>query len=74
MEIREQFKAHELNERGQAKVEQVREEYTVFLTKLELLMGDSSTNARECAIVRSKLEEASMYTIKAIARHPANQK
>lgn len=70
IEIRNEFKSHILNGDGVGRTADVAKLYSVFLNNLEAVVG---TDGREMAIVRTKLQEAKMFTVLAVAVKPENQ-
>lgn len=71
IDIRKEFTAHELNETGVARVADVRKLFSVHLNNLSSVVGEGG---REMSIVKTKLEEACMFAIRAVAVQPENQK
>ena len=71
IEIRNEFKAHELNDAGAARVADVRKLFSVHLNNVSSVVGEGG---REMAIVKTKLEEACMFAIRAISVQRENQK
>lgn len=69
MNIAKEFSSHVLNERGQARVEQARKDFTALLSALNVHI----TDARCMSLVRTKLEEAAFFAVKGIALDPENQ-
>lgn len=68
--IRDEFKVHMLNDEGKVKANEIAIVLTTALDELERLCG---SNGREIAIVRTKMEEASFFAKKAMAKLPENQ-
>lgn len=76
------FEVHLLNEAGMAKARQLQREFQAFLETVETLCapGDPvaaqcafpEPGARELALVRTKLEEASFFAKRAMAMQPDN--
>ena len=62
--IRDEFTVHLLNEDGKAAARELAEKFSEFLDEVEALCG---TAGREMAIVRTKVQEASMFAKRAIA-------
>lgn len=77
------FDVHMLNEKGKKNANLIKEIFEEALSQLESVCGpDRSTGAgqmtqddsgREMAIMRTKLEEASFFAKKAMAKRPENQ-
>jgi hypothetical protein len=64
------FAYHKLNESGQTRAQEIAHAFTVLLTAIESLCPHES---REMSIVRTKLEEASFFAKKAMAKDTVNQ-
>lgn len=64
------FKAHHLTVGGVEKVNRVRETFDQCLQQLQ---KDMTGSGRYESMVKTKLEEACMLAVKAIAVQPANQ-
>lgn len=64
------FAQHALNANGHAVKAEVEEAFTELLLKLESI---TPLGGREGALVRTKLEEASMFAVKAVALRKVNQ-
>lgn len=69
MSVRPEFASHKLNTEGLGKVSDVRASFTRLLEELELVCPAS----REFSIVKTKLEEASFFAVKAISANEENQ-
>lgn len=67
--IRPEFASHRLNEDGLEAMTATKERFSDLLDDLEAYIGPGG---REMAIVRTKLEEACFFAIKAIAVNPKN--
>lgn len=67
---RTEFAVHMLNESGKAKATHLADLYSNLLDEVEAVAGMAG---REIAIVRTKLEEASFFSKKAMAVRPENQ-
>jgi hypothetical protein len=67
---RPEFAFHLLNETGKVKAQRIAEKFTEFLNYLE---AECTTQGREMAVVRTKLEEACFFAKKAMATQPGNQ-
>lgn len=65
------FQSHKLNPGGLAKVEFTKNAFDDLLSNIK---AHVPLQTREFSIVKTKLEEACMYAVKAIALDPANQK
>lgn len=63
------FRSHKVNEAGVRMIEHVRADFSALVASLEEAVG----GGRELAIVRTKLEEACMFSIKAISNDPRYQ-
>lgn len=63
------FQFHKLNEGGIKQAQEIASAFTSLLKKLQKICPDG----REFAIVKTKLEEASFFAKKAMAKHPLNQ-
>jgi hypothetical protein len=63
------FSSVKLNEVGLAKVEYIRTAFSVLLESLEM---DLPGNSREISIIKTKLEEASFYAVKAVRNYVGN--
>lgn len=64
-----EFQVHKLNPLGLARANQVAESFNRLLDELQGLMP----SGRELSIVKTKLEEASFFAKKGIAKNPYNQ-
>lgn len=64
------FEAYPLTSQGQGKVARVRE---AFSAVLQALIAECGPSGREIALVRTKLEEACFYAIRAISTRTENQ-
>lgn len=83
--IRDEFAVHMLNDNGKARAAAIAEAFSECLARIESLTArepaadlperDKRTgnNARELAIVRTKLQEANFFAKRAIAVLPENQ-
>lgn len=71
--VRPEFKYHELNESGQARVDRVAEVFSRALDDLEATVPSCQDNARDMALVRTKLQEACFFAKRAVAIHPGFQ-
>jgi len=71
------FEVHRLNVIGMEKAERLRMVFESALWEIEdictVTSGDERANAREIAIVRTKLQEASFFAKRAMALCPENQ-
>jgi hypothetical protein len=76
--MHQEFEVHLLNDEGIAKAKRLAELFDNLLTEVETLClvpgQGAGPNARQMAIVRTKLEEASFFSKKALAIIPENQK
>jgi hypothetical protein len=70
MNINPLFSSVKLNEEGLTKVEIIRKAFTDLLTAVEYELPG---NSREISIVKTKLEEASFYAVKAVRNYIVNQ-
>ncbi len=70
MTINPLFSTTKLNEDGVAKATYIRESFNALLSALEDTLPG---NSRELSIVRTKLEEASFYAIKALRNYEGNK-
>lgn len=68
-----EFQSYELNVEGQMSVKVIRETFDDCLTAL-LKQFPGWHQSRELSIIKTKLEEASMYAVKAASKLPKNQK
>jgi hypothetical protein len=64
------FSSVELSEQGLIKVNNIRRYFTVLMDNLEYELPG---NSREISIIRTKLEEASFYSVKAVRNYKENQ-
>jgi hypothetical protein len=64
------FQTHQLNAGGVVITKNVREDFDALLTNLEKL---GALHGREGAIVKTKLEEACFFAIKAVCLFEGNQ-
>lgn len=64
-----EFQVHLLNADGLQKANAVSEEFDRLLEKLKILCPEG----REFSIVKTKLEEASFFAKKSVAKSPENQ-
>ena len=64
------FSSVKLNEEGVVKVGIIRSGFTRLLYELE---GVLPGNSREISIIRTKLEEASFYAVKAVRNYEGNR-
>lgn len=69
--MRDEFAVHMLNESGKAKAGLLATHFSTLLDSIEKLLGGEQS--RELSIVRTKLEEASFFAKKAMARQYENQ-
>lgn len=72
MTIRSEFTVHRLNADGMRKAEQLAEDFSALLDKLETLVPTTAGNGREQALVRTHMQLACFYAKRAMALHPAN--
>lgn len=72
MTIRSEFVSATLNAQGIEKVTKVREAFSALLDVVEESTREGGDH-RSLAIVRTKLEEASFYAVKAVALALVNQ-
>ncbi len=76
--MHQEFEVHILNDGGIEKAKRLAELFDNLLTEVEtmcLVPGQGAgSNARQMAIVRTKLEEASFFSKKAMAVLPENQR
>lgn len=72
--IRDEFKVHILNEIGIEKAEAIARSYTDLLNMIEALVPTTADNARELALMKTKLQESAFFAKRAMALHPAHQK
>jgi hypothetical protein len=63
------FKVHRLNATGMGKAIELQHLFEGLPARLEVMCPEG----RELAIVRTKLEEASFFAKKAMAKHPEHQ-
>lgn len=63
------FSSVKLNEEGLAKVSTIRIGFTSLLDELESILPG---NSREISIIKTKLEEASFYAVKAVRNYKGN--
>ena len=63
------FSSIKLSEEGLHKVGNIRAAFSELLLQLE---DDLPGNSREISIVKTKLEEASMYAVKAVRNYKGN--
>ena len=63
------FSSVKLNEEGLRKVNTIRGAFTQLLLELEYELPG---NSREISIIRTKLEEASFYAVKAVRNYIGN--
>jgi hypothetical protein len=64
------FSSVPLNEIGLGKVQEIREGFTHVMEHLEEILPG---NSREISIIRTKLEEASFYAVKAVRNYEGNR-
>ena len=64
------FSSVKLNEEGLRKVNTIRGAFTQLLLELEYELPG---NSREISIIRTKLEEASFYAVKAVRNYEGNR-
>jgi hypothetical protein len=69
-DVRAEFATHNLNESGRTKAVSIARAFDTCLARLEELAG---ADGREMALVRTKLEEASFFAKKAMAKRTENQ-
>lgn len=77
-DIRDEFRVHFLNAQGLAKATDLASLFSAFLGAIEIVVGPTNLSMRwggtaEMAIVQQKLQEASFYAKRAMAKDPANQ-
>lgn len=70
MEVRQEFTSYRLNDLGLDKLRTLRDLFTDTLNQVEDLCG---VDGREMALVRTKMEEASFFANKAMAKRAENQ-
>ena len=70
MMINSLFASTLYSEVGQNKALALRQDFTFFLERVEELLPG---NSRELSIIRTKLEEASFYAIKALRNYEENR-
>jgi hypothetical protein len=70
--MRNEFQPHLLNALGLEKADMIAEEFSNLLNRLETAVGQQD-NAREVAIVKTKLQEACFYAKRAMAVNPLHQ-
>jgi hypothetical protein len=69
------FQVHILNEQGVKKSQEIADRFDSFFSDiLALSTFDGRNYGRNIEVVRTKLEEASFFTKKAMAELPENQK
>lgn len=64
------FAHHALTPEGQEKVKDIRDRFSVLLT---MLLPHLAGGGRYESMVRTKLEEACIFAIKAVTSQPSNQ-
>jgi hypothetical protein len=64
------FSSVQLNACGKGKVEEVRIHFNALLVGLEELLPG---NSREISIIKTKLEEAAFYSVKALRNYEENR-
>lgn len=64
------FSSTKLSERGLEHVENIRVAFTKLLETLE---EEIPGNSREISIIKTKLEEAGMYAVKAVRNYEGNR-
>ena len=69
MEINPLFSSANYSPEGLAKVDYVREAFSVLLDKLEVILPGGS---REMSIIKTQLEQASFYAVKAVRNYEEN--
>ena len=70
--MRAEFTVHRLNPDGMRKAVAIAESFSALLDELERDIPSSATNARDMALVRTKLQEACFFAKRAMALHPAH--
>jgi hypothetical protein len=68
--IRHEFTVHRLTGEGMVKAAEIAEEFSKLLDRVEVLVPQAGDNARELALVRTKLQEACFFAKRAMALHP----
>lgn len=68
-----EFQAFHLNEEGRIAVSMVRREFDELLTKITEGPEPLCVPGRELSIVKTKLEEACMFAVKAVAKQERYQ-
>lgn len=74
--VRDEFRSHKLNERGCGKRDDIAAAFSELLNNLEsdiALKDPRGVGGRELALVRTHLEQASFYAVRAMALQPENQ-
>lgn len=66
--MRPEFDSHQLNERGQRKLGDIRKTFDECLGRLVLFCGEG----RHFSVAKTHLETACFFAIKAMANDPAN--
>ncbi len=64
MTVRDEFKSRKVDDAGQQRIQQVREVLSHALASIEALVPQGG---RELAIVKTKLEEAGFFAVKAVS-------
>ena len=64
------FSSVQLNTEGLMKVNNIRVAFTQLLDELESILPG---NSREISIIKTKLEEASFYAVKAVRNYEGNR-
>lgn len=64
------FSSVKLNTDGLEKVDSIRHAFSNLLSELEVELPG---NSREISIIKTKLEEASMYAVKALRNYEGNR-
>lgn len=69
------FRSHALNQVGRERADAVREAFEKCLEDVENALGTGAPPhaLREMALVRTKLQEASFFAVRAVAMEPENQ-
>ncbi len=70
--VNDLFRVHRLNAAGVEAAEKLAAAFTDCLAVVELLLVPTAGAARELAIVRTKLQEASFFAKRGIASMPVN--
>jgi hypothetical protein len=64
------FQPKALNDQGQAKAKRIREAFTTCLREV---VATNPAGGRELALMRTHLETAAMWAVKAMSAHVENQ-